>query len=565
MLLPHVYINDVLESTKIEEYGKQDYVTQHIVIKKELDQKLRLVYFVPLLDLQFMWHPTSDGVVFLKNEWDEGVTIRLNKSQPVFALINQNNQSLFSLAINELINEMELTVGVHEESASVKVTIEMIIPSENYKLALSVITGRRKWSEVVQEQVNWLYRESGAQLPKIPVTSFEPVLSTWYSFHQHVTDNGILQESEYYKALGARTLILDDGWQTNDSSRRYAYAGDWQVSSEKFPNFTQHVKEVQSLEMNYLVWLSLPYVGKNSENWNLFKDDFLYVDEFQHAGVLDIRKEKVRSYLIKTITSFIDKYSIDGLKIDFLETFFLDKTINFEISKGLLLLLEELKKSLIDKPNFLIEFRQDYINPLMMQYCQIVRSKDCPNNYMLNRIRTVDLRLSCPFTAVHSDMIMWNKDEKIEDAALHIINTMFSVPQLSMKYDELSKDEIQMITFWLDFIKEHQELLLHSNFEPSYPQEGYSVVQVGQLGVTLTAIFGEKKVITRIENLCKKEIFVNGTKVDELYLSLPKGNYKIVIKNCIGVVTSIENKELLETQLMVIKVPRSGLLIIDTE
>ncbi|MBO0419393.1 alpha-galactosidase [Vagococcus fluvialis] len=565
MLLPHVYINDVLESTKIEEYGKQDYVTQHIVIKKELDQKLRLVYFVPLLDLQFMWHPTSDGVVFLKNEWDEGVTIRLNKSQPVFALINQNNQSLFSLAINELINEMELTVGVHEESASVKVTIEMIIPSENYKLALSVITGRRKWSEVVQEQVNWLYRESGAQLPKIPVTSFEPVLSTWYSFHQHVTDKGILQESEYYKALGARTLILDDGWQTNDSSRRYAYAGDWQVSSEKFPNFTQHVKEVQSLEMNYLVWLSLPYVGKNSENWNLFKDDFLYVDEFQHAGVLDIRKEKVRSYLIKTITSFIDKYSIDGLKIDFLETFFLDKTINFEISKGLLLLLEELKKSLIDKPNFLIEFRQDYINPLMMQYCQIVRSKDCPNNYMLNRIRTVDLRLSCPFTAVHSDMIMWNKDEKIEDAALHIINTMFSVPQLSMKYDELSKDEIQMITFWLDFIKEHQELLLHSNFEPSYPQEGYSVVQVGQLGVTLTAIFGEKKVITRIENLCKKEIFVNGTKVDELYLSLPKGNYKIVIKNCIGVVTSIENKELLETQLMVIKVPRSGLLIIDTE
>jgi alpha-galactosidase len=142
---------------------------------------------------------------------------------------------------------------------------------------------------------------------------------------------------------------------------------------------------------------------------------------------------------------------------------------------------------------------------------------------------------------------------------------MFSVPQLSMKYDELSKDEIQMITFWLDFIKEHQELLLNSNFEPSYPQEGYSVVQVGQLGVTLTAIFGEKKVITRIENLCKKEIFVNGTKVDELYLSLPKGNYKIVIKNCIGVVTSIENKELLETQLMVIKVPRSGLLIIDTE
>lgn len=565
MLLPHVYINDVLESTKIEEYGKQDYVTQHIVIKKELDQKLRLVYFVPLLDLQFMWHPTSDGVVFLKNEWDEGVTIRLNKSQPVFALINQNNQSLFSLAINELINETELTVGVHEESASVKVTIEMIIPSENYKLALSVITGRRKWSEIVQEQVNWLYRESGAQLPKIPVTSFEPVLSTWYSFHQHVTDKGILQESEYYKALGARTLILDDGWQTNDSSRRYAYAGDWQVSSEKFPNFTQHVKEVQSLEMNYLVWLSLPYVGKNSENWNLFKDDFLYVDEFQHAGVLDIRKEKVRAYLIKTITSFIDKYSIDGLKIDFLETFFLDKTINFEISKGLLLLLEELKKSLIDKPNFLIEFRQDYINPLMMQYCQIVRSKDCPNNYMLNRIRTVDLRLSCPFTAVHSDMIMWNKDEKIEDAALHIINTIFSVPQLSMKYDELSKDEIQMITFWLDFIKEHQELLLHSNFEPSYPQEGYSVVQVGQLGVTLTAIFGEKKVITRIENLCKKEIFVNGTKVDELYLSLPKGNYKIVIKNCIGVVTSIENKELLETQLMVIKVPRSGLLIIDTE
>ena len=224
-----------------------------------------------------------------------------------------------------------------------------------------------------------------------------------------------------------------------------------------------------------------------------------------------------------------------------------------------------MKASLTDQPELLIEFRQDYINPLMMQYCQIVRSKDCPNNYLLNRIRIIDLRLSCPFTAVHSDMIMWNKNEKIEDAALHIINTLFSVPQLSMRYENLSSQEIKMISFWLDFMKEHQDLLLKTVIEPYYPQEGYSFVRVSQLKQTLVVVFSEQKIINSTTENNKQRIFVNGTKEEKLYIMLPLGKYKIMMKNCLGEIVDQKKLTLLDRQLQVLNVPKSGVLIIDTE
>lgn len=564
MLQPTLYLNDELTTNLIEFVSLKENI-QYLSVEGRKGQRLKLVYLVPILDLQFMWYPSSDGVVFLNNEWDKGVTTRLNQSLPLICLMNQNNHSLFSIAVNELINEVELTVGVHEESASAKVTIETIIPKENYEIKLSIFDKKRQWTEVVERQVKWLYQESDSRLPRVPSTSFEPVLSTWYSFHQQVTASEVFEESIAYKNLGAKTLILDDGWQTIDNSRRYAYAGDWEVSLDKFPDFSQHIKKVQELDMSYLVWLSLPYIGEKSQNWELFKEDLLYVDDFQRAGILDIRKEKVQNYLAETVKKFIDAYPINGLKIDFLETFFSEKIDSYEIGEGLLAFLEKLKLILEDRADFLIEYRQDYINPLMMQYCQIVRSKDCPNNYVLNRIRTIDLRLSCPFTAVHSDMIMWNNEERIEDAALHLINTIFSVPQLSMRYDELSKEEIEMIMFWFSFIKEHQDLLLKSTFEPLYPQEGYSVVRVGQENKSLVGIFGEDKIVDSTEEVSKQRLFVNGTKTDKLYITLPKGTYHLAAKTCLGHVSTSKKIILSETQLLAYHVPKSGVLIIDTE
>lgn len=84
MLQPTLYLNDELTTNLIEFVSLKENI-QYLSVEGRKGQRLKLVYLVPILDLQFMWYPSSDGVVFLNNEWDKGVTTRLNQSLPLFA------------------------------------------------------------------------------------------------------------------------------------------------------------------------------------------------------------------------------------------------------------------------------------------------------------------------------------------------------------------------------------------------------------------------------------------------------------------------------------------------
>ena len=64
--------------------------------------------------------------------------------------------------------------------------------------------------------------------------------------------------------LGFSSVIVDDGWQMEDSARSYAYCGDWEPAPEKIPDMKKHVENVHKLGMKYFLWYSVPYVGKYS-------------------------------------------------------------------------------------------------------------------------------------------------------------------------------------------------------------------------------------------------------------------------------------------------------------
>ena len=56
-------------------------------------------------------------------------------------------------------------------------------------------------------------------------------------------------------------VIIDDGWQTDDNRRGYAFCGDWEISERRFPDMRAHVERVHRLGMKYLVWFSVPFMG----------------------------------------------------------------------------------------------------------------------------------------------------------------------------------------------------------------------------------------------------------------------------------------------------------------
>jgi Melibiase len=84
-------------------------------------------------------------------------------------------------------------------------------------------------------------------------------------------------------------VIVDDGWQITSNERGYAYTGDWEPTPEKVPDMRAHVDRVHALGMKFLLWYSVPFVGRHSKAWERFSGMLLQEIERLGASVLDPR------------------------------------------------------------------------------------------------------------------------------------------------------------------------------------------------------------------------------------------------------------------------------------
>jgi alpha-galactosidase len=79
---------------------------------------------------------------------------------------------------------------------------------------------------------------------------------------------------------------------------------------------------------------------------------------------------------------------------------------------------------------------------------------------MRNRHNIINLRYTSGKSAVHSDMVMWNKDDEVESAALQLVSIIYGVPQISVRIAELSEEHKQMLSYYLSFWREHRDVLM---------------------------------------------------------------------------------------------------------
>ena len=223
------------------------------------------------------------------------------------------------------------------------------------------------------------------------------------------------EECRRAAALGMKTVILDDGWQTGDGNRGYAFCGDWEVYTPKFPDMRAHVDRVHALGMKYIVWFSVPFVGKNSRAFARFRDKLLHFDEKFGAGVLDPRYPQVREYLTGIYRDRMTRYGWDGLKLDFVDEFHewedtppVSAQMDCPcIQDGVEKLMTEIRQAVMEVcPHAMIEFRQRYIGPDMRTFGNMFRVSDCPLDVLSNRVGIADLRMLSGDTAVHSDMLL---------------------------------------------------------------------------------------------------------------------------------------------------------------
>lgn len=515
--------------------------------EKGSERRITIEFSFPILDICGRWFPTCGFDRALKADWFPAVESMTSISAPVICFYNGNGDNRYTIALSEIKQRLTMQFGVHEEDGTMLCRTEILLPEglfwQSYQLKIRESVKCEPYWMAISRVNDWWQRECGLEFMKVPDAARQPLYSFWYSKHQNVDAENVERESRLAAEMGFSAIIVDDGWQTDDDHRGYAFCGDWEPSVNKFPDFPAHVRTVQDMGLKYLMWFSVPYLGKHTKAWARFHDKLLCYDEFQRAGVLDLRYPQVREYLKNIYCRAISEWKIDGLKLDFIDEFYLrPESPQFcqgmdyaDVQEALDVFLTDVMRTLKKlRPDILIEFRQRYVGPQIRKYGNLLRVADCPGSAISNRVGIVDLRLLSGNTAVHSDMLMWHKDEKPEDAALQVISCLFGTVQISVELENITEEMKAMLLFWTSFMREHVKLLQLAQIQPQEPENLYPQVQAEDETARIIVQYSRGRVV----DICgtKKEIYyIHGTKEEEVCIRLPEqGTVHCQVMNCMG-------------------------------
>ena len=540
----------------------------NLVLEEEaVPEEFCISFSIPAIDAYSVWSPSVRFDRHLGPNWSKRVTAsRLASWMPLHAIVSSAGKNRTLVALSDAKTPTSLGTGICEEDACVQWDIKFftipVAPLKEYKATVRIDERDIAYYDAIYDAVAWWENDCGYVPAYVPESAKLPMNSLWYSYHQKLNVDEILEECRISKKLGLDTVIVDDGWQTDDSNRGYQFCGDWEVAKTKIPDMKEFVKQVHETGMKIMIWYSVPFMGTGAKMFEHFKD--MLLNGRNNVYALDPRYKEVRDYLVGMYAHAMKEWNLDGLKLDFIDSFRLEgKSLEYDarrdyqsLEDAVDVLMTEVSDTLRKiNPEALIEFRQTYVGPAIRKYGNMLRVMDCPNDAICNRQDVVNLRFTSGNTAVHSDMIMWNHDDTVESAALQFVSLLYSVPQVSVKLAEISEEHKKMLEFYLSFWHENRETLLEGKILAANPESGYSIVCAEKCGNAIFTSYTDRVIDCR---KYKNIIAVNSSRSSSLILKGAEGkNYKCV--DCMG---NILDEGKVDGALFEVTVPVAGMVYI---
>ena len=538
----------------------------------EKDDKFVFSWSTPMVGTMYGFHPKCVMRRDIMRSWDGAISHMFSDGAPLHAYYDGHGRNKYTMVLSEAKMLTKIQNGVNESNGdlSLKFTLGTWQYTKIYETELIIRIDERDIPvfDAVASASKW-WEEIGLTPAFVPAAAKESCYSFWYSFHQEINEKDVEEECKRAKELGFDVCIVDDGWQT-DFSSGYTYCGDWEPSPKKFPDMKAHVKRVHDIGMKYVLWIGIPFLGKFSKSFEKFKDMRLR-ERDNHKGtefILDPRYKEVREHMKSKCVRALKEWELDGLKLDFIDNW-VDRPDNAPYNEKMDIpslqnavdaFLSETIKALKEiKPDLLLEFRQSYIGPHMRKFGNMFRVSDCPYDYTENRIAVLDLRSYMGESAVHSDMLMWHKDESPEMNALQIIGIIFGVMQYSSKLNELSESNRKMSKFWLNIKKEKRDLLMEGKLKTYDPERNYTWAESVKGEESFIAVYCEDKCIK--PELKNTSYIANGTTEGRVIAEI-EGDYSAAFYNCCGEAVADEEISNSENKLTVLNIPVGGLAVL---
>ena len=517
-----------------------------------------------------VWAPNMGFDRHIGPNWGKRrVYSRLASWMPVYSVLKGSGKNALTVALSDAKTPLSIGCGYCEEDGCIdhEITLftSIIAPVKEYSAVIRLDYRDIPFSDSVYDVTEWWETECGYKPACVPDTAKMPMDSLWYSYHQEIDVEETVKECKIAKSLGMETVIVDDGWQTDDNNRGYKYCGDWEVTPNKIPDMKDFVRRVHDTGMKIMLWYSVPFMGLGSKNYERFKDMLLYKtgNDRDHWS-LDPRYKEVRDFLIGNYVRAVKEWGFDGLKLDFIDAFELkgeslkpdDRRDIYSLEDAVDRLMKEVLTALKEvNPDVMIEFRQSYVGPAIRQYGNILRVGDCPGDALSNRKGSVDLRLTSGKTAVHSDMMIWDESAPPEAAATQLIGSLYAVPQISVKLAYLPESHVKTIRAFLSFWLKYREVILGGRLKVTTPEAFYGSVTAEKEGVAVITAYSD-----RIIDLSgyREAAIVNGSSANELVIKNANGkSYEVV--NCLG---EKVNSGTVDGDCALVSVPITGIVYI---
>ena len=446
---------------------------------------ITLSYEIPATDLYYMWdaiHPQRNLSFSYR-----ATESRLPWGMPLKSLVSRNGNNAYLVALSDVKTPLSIRMRCNNERPTVTVSIDFFTmlcgPFSHYETELRIDCRKIAFDEAIYGARKW-FDALGYQNGYVPDAALRPMYSTWYSYTKSIDTESILAECREAVRYGMDTVIVDDGWQTGRYDSMYGNCGDWNPAPEKFPDMKAFTDAIHALGMKAMLWYATPFMGEFAQKYEEFQAMCLEYSSKMSTYFLDPRYREVRSFLIETFSHAVRDWGFDGLKLDFIDRFKTNGEYNeimdtVSVEDATERLLSEVSDALkAINPNVLIEFRQPYFGPVVSTYGNMMRVWDCPLDGARNRVQSLNLRLVCGGCAVHSDMIVWNAADTPENVAQQLFGTMFSVPQISVRMEQVTDLHSKVLRNYLQFWNAHRDTLMREKVRMTLCENGYGTAWV---------------------------------------------------------------------------------------
>ena len=460
----------------------------------------------PLKGVYGTWGPLNGRDHSIRQWWFPNAVDSLYQfGAPLIATYGYDGENRTTAALSDSVKKARLSVCVDDLSQRDEIIFKVELfddgawQQENGEVILRIDRRPVAYYDAVRDAGAWMRGFLGRTAP-VPEGAVQPLYSSWYNFHQEPQQELLLRELEAAAKIGFRTVILDDGWQFEGKcTGDYYKCGDWAVAADKFPDFKAFADAVHRLGMKLMMWFPVPFAGYATEEYRRLRDKIAFNVDGMRAGVLDVRYPYIREHIIGIYERFVKEYGIDGLKLDFVDAFRADPSavapfdpaMDYRsLDKATRRLMRDIYTRLTAKhPDFLFEFRQNYIGAEIVSNCNMLRVGDCAADPVTNRVGIAAIRLVNAATAPHSDMLLWGRAETPENCMRQMLNIMFSVPQISVLLTEIPEAQAAAVRRFVNYWSDNRDVLLGGVFRAPEPGGNYALLSSETADRKITVLY----------------------------------------------------------------------------